>query len=225
VKTKDTLLVSELFYSIQGESSYTGYPCLFIRLAGCNLRCTYCDAKYTYEETDLEMSLAEIVSFVQKSPVRLVEITGGEPLLQENVYALMETLLAGERTVLLETNGSIDMAKVPDAVVKIMDIKCPGSGMAEMNHLANLKQLTSKDELKFVLRSKEDYIWAVDFLRENMLCLPHSSDRQTPKIIFSAVTRDLDPTDLATWLLAEGLPIRLQLQLHTLLWPDKTRGV
>ncbi|MBU0679975.1 MAG: radical SAM protein [Proteobacteria bacterium] len=219
------MLVSELFYSIQGESSYAGYPCLFIRLAGCNLRCTYCDAKYTYEETDREMSLAEIVSFVRKSPVHLVEITGGEPLLQKNVYTLMETLLADDRTVLLETNGSIDLAKVPDAVVKIMDIKCPGSGMAEMNRLANLQQLTSNDELKFVLRSKEDYIWAVDFLREHKLCLPHSSDRQTPKIIFSAVTRDLDPADLAAWLLADGLPIRLQLQLHTLLWPDKTRGV
>jgi 7-carboxy-7-deazaguanine synthase len=225
VKTNGSLAVSELFYSIQGESSHAGYPCLFIRLAGCNLRCAYCDARYTYEEAGRPMDLAEIMAFVRSSPVRLVEITGGEPLLQKDVHALMTALIADGRTVLLETNGSLDLAEVAEGVVKIVDIKCPGSGMAAMNHLANLTLLTATDELKFVLRSRLDYDWAVNFLRENQLCPPQPADRQVPKLIFSAVTRDLDPAELAAWLLADGLPIRLQLQLHTLLWPGQTRGV
>lgn len=225
MKTDNSLQVTELFYSIQGESSYAGYPCLFIRLAGCNLRCTYCDAKYTYEEDGRRMAKAEIIDFIRKSKVRLVEITGGEPLLQENVYPLMEALLTDNRIVLLETNGSIDLAKVPDSVVKIMDIKCPGSGMENMNHLANLKQLGRKDELKFVLRSREDYQWAVEFLNKNKLCPAGLSDRQNPKILFSAVTNDLDPADLASWILADCLPVKLQLQLHTLLWPGMNRGI
>ncbi len=227
MKTNDGLRVSELFYSIQGESSYAGYPCLFIRLAGCNLRCTYCDATYTYGEDGRQMTIAEIVDFVQESPVGLVEITGGEPLLQENVHALMEALIADGRTVLLETNGSIGLDKVPDAVVIIMDIKCPGSGMADMNHPANLERLNNKDELKFVLRSQQDYLWAVEFLQKNKLCPAASATatRKHPRILFSAVTDDLDPAELASWILADHLPIQLQLQLHTLLWPGQNRGV
>ncbi len=225
MKTNDCLRVSELFYSIQGESSYSGYPCLFIRLAGCNLRCSYCDAKYTYEESGQEMAIAEVVEFIKGSAIRLVEITGGEPLLQENVYALMEALIADDRLVLLETNGSIDLAMVPDPVVTIMDIKCPGSGMAEMNHLANLERLSSKDELKFVLRSRKDYLWALDFLQKNRLCPANAQDSHKPQILFSAVTSDLAPAELASWILADHLPIRLQLQLHTLLWPGQNRGV
>lgn len=225
MKTEARFAVSELFYSIQGESSHAGYPCLFIRLAGCNLRCTYCDARYTYEEAGRPMGLAEIMAFVRSSPVRLVEITGGEPLLQKDLPALMAALLADGRTVLLETNGSIDLAGVPEGVVKIVDVKCPGSGMAARNHLTNLARLTATDELKFVLRSRQDYDWAVDFLRIHQLCPPHPADRLVPKLIFSAVTRDLAPAELAAWLLADGLPIRLQLQLHTLLWPGQTRGV
>ncbi len=225
MKTNDSLLVSELFYSIQGESSYAGYPCVFIRLAGCNLRCSYCDAKYTYEEAGRQMAIADIVSYVRQEQIDLVEITGGEPLLQENVYGLMTALIADGRTVLLETNGSLELSKVPDAVVIIMDIKCPGSGMAESNHLANLERLSSKDELKFVLRSHDDYQWALDFLKGNRLCPASSEDSDKPQILFSAVAQDLDPADLASWVLAERLPIRLQLQLHTLLWPGQNRGV
>nr|MDA3785562.1 radical SAM protein [Deltaproteobacteria bacterium] len=191
MKSNHSLLVSELFYSIQGESSYAGYPCLFIRLAGCNLRCSYCDARYTYEEAGQEMALAEVIAFVQASPVPLVEITGGEPLLQENVYPLMAALIKDERLVLLETNGSMDLTRVPAPVVIIMDIKCPGSGMAEKNHLANLARLTSKDELKFVLRSREDYLWAVDLLKENMLGPTSPSGSEGPMILFSAVEADL----------------------------------
>ncbi len=224
MKTNDSLLVSELFYSIQGESSYAGYPCLFIRLAGCNLRCTYCDAKYTYEEAGRQMAIAEVLDFVAQSPVRLVEITGGEPLLQENVYELMDELIDDDRIVLLETNGSIDLAKVPDGVVKIMDVKCPDSGMADRNHLANLGKLTGQDELKFVLRSHDDYLWAVDFLQKNIFAAKNQ-ERPRPQIHFSPVANDLAPADLASWLLADNLPIRLQLQLHTLLWPGQNRGV
>ncbi len=225
MKSNHSLQVSELFYSIQGESSYAGYPCLFIRLAGCNLRCSYCDARYTYEEAGQEMALAEVLAFVQASPVPLVEITGGEPLLQENVYPLLAALIKDDRLVLLETNGSMDLARVPAPVVIIMDIKCPGSGMAEKNLLANLARLTSKDELKFVLRGREDYLWAVDLLKENMLCPPSPAAKEVPKILFSAVAPDLAPADLASWLLADQLPIRLQLQLHTQIWPGQYRGV
>ncbi|MEN8257349.1 MAG: radical SAM protein [Thermodesulfobacteriota bacterium] len=224
MKTNDSLQISELFYSIQGESSYAGFPCLFIRLAGCNLRCTYCDAKYTYEEAGRQMSLQEVLDFVNESPVRLVEITGGEPLLQEQVYPLMEALLDDDRTVLLETNGSIGLEKVPAGVVKIMDIKCPGSGMDDMNHLANIKQLAGKDEVKFVLRSRQDYQWAVDCIRKHMT-YAFDSLAKGPKILFSPVTNDLNPAELAAWILEDTLPIRLQIQLHTVLWPAKSRGV
>lgn len=224
MKTKETLQVSELFYSIQGESSYAGYPCLFIRLAGCNLRCSYCDARYTYGEKGRRMTIAEILAFIEESPVSLVEITGGEPLLQVNVYGLMQALLDDERIVLMETNGSIDLRQVPAEVVKIMDIKCPGSGMDHHNYLANLQYLTSTDEVKFVVGSRQDYLWAVDFLKRNIIT-PFPSSSQRPKILFSPVTSKLSPTELAGWILLDRLPIRLQLQLHTLLWPGETRGV
>lgn len=171
------------------------------------------------------MSLTEILDFVRTSEVNLVEITGGEPLLQENVYPLMAALIEDGRTVLLETNGSIDLAQVPEQVVTIMDVKCPGSGMAPKIHLANLKKLGSKDELKFVLSSREDYLWAVDFLSANKLLAAGLAEKKGPTLLFSAVTGDLAPADLAAWILADRLPVRIQLQLHTLLWPAQKRGV
>ncbi len=170
------------------------------------------------------MSVQGVLDFVKESPTRLVEITGGEPLLQEQVYPLMDALLADGRTVLLETNGSIDLENVPDDVVKVMDIKCPGSGMDDMNHLANLKQLKSTDEVKFVLRSRDDYLWAVDCLKQH-LSLIFDSLKKGPKVLFSPVTNDLSPADLAAWILEDNLPLRLQIQLHTVLWPAKSRGV
>lgn len=217
MKSNHSLLVSELFYSIQGESSYAGYPCLFIRLAGCNLRCSYCDARYTYEEAGREMALAEVIAFVQASPVPLVEITGGEPLLQKNVYRLMDELLAADRRVLLETNGSISLEKVPAGVVKIMDVKCPGSGMHAQLRADNFARLGPGDELKFVLCSRADYDWAVAMLGKN-------SFNQDLIIHFSPVTGQLAPSQLAEWILHDRLPVRLQLQLHKVLWPAVNRG-
>ncbi|MCB2182127.1 MAG: radical SAM protein [Desulfobulbaceae bacterium] len=219
------LQVSELFYSIQGESTFAGYPCAFIRLAGCNLRCSYCDARYTYEEPFRPLQLNEIINFTEKYPAALVQITGGEPLIQQGTYPLLEKLLLAGRLVLLETNGSISLKDVPDDVVKIMDFKCPGSGMSEKMHVANLKMLSPADELKFVISSRGDYEWAVNCLYD------HIPDVNNPvhiknrvKVLFSPVTGALDQSELAQWILDDGLLVRLQLQLHTILWPAKTRG-
>lgn len=212
------LNISEIFYSIQGESSFAGYPCIFIRLAGCNLRCSYCDAKYTYEEPGTKTPIAELLQSVEKHPTALVEITGGEPLLQEEVYPLMDELLAAKRTVLLETNGSINLAKIPTEIIKVVDIKCPGSSMHEHMDRANLDLITPNDEIKFVVTSREDYDWAVQIIQEKQLI-------EKVKILFSPVADSLSSTDLAQWILEDELQVRLQIQLHKILWPDNNRGV
>lgn len=218
-QTEPTLLLSEIFYSIQGESTYAGYPCVFVRLAGCNLRCRWCDARYTYEEPGTVWELPAILAEIGRYPATaLVEITGGEPLLQEGVYSLMAQLLATGRTVLLETNGSLSLDRVPEGVVTIMDIKCPGSTMADRFDPANLDRLRPRDELKFVLASRADYDWAAAFVQRHGLLGRHP-------LHFSPVVAKLPAADLARWLLADGLPVRLQLQLHTLLWPGLSRGV
>ncbi len=220
-----TLQISELFYSIQGESSYAGYPCIFIRLAGCNLRCNYCDATYTYNEEATVMDLDEIMAFVDRYSVSLVQITGGEPLLQESIYPLMRRLLHEKRIVLLETNGSISMRKVPTTVIKIMDIKCPDSDMSDKLHLANIGMLEQHDEVKFVLSSKSDYEWAKKFIQTHLInCDITDEQQQRPTVHFSPVQPNISATDLAKWLLHDQLPVRIQLQLHTLLWPNETRG-
>lgn len=216
-RSETELIVSETFYSIQGESSYAGFPCLFIRLAGCNLRCAYCDARYTYHEPGQRMTVSELLDWVDQTPGVPVEVTGGEPLLQEGVYTLLEGMLAAGRTVLLETNGSIGLSKVPAGVITIMDIKCPDSGMHEQMALANLALLDPDDEIKFVLSSRQDYLWAREMVATHRLAA-------TAKLIFSPVTALLSPALLAEWLMHDRLPVRLQLQLHTILWPDQTRG-
>ncbi len=209
--------ISELFFSIQGESSYAGQPCVFIRLAGCNLNCNFCDAPYANDEPPTRRSLAEIVAFVAEYPGFPVEITGGEPLLQEEVYPLLEALLAGGRKVLLETNGSLPLDRVPAGVVKIVDVKCPNSGCGESFDRDNLLLLCPEDELKFVISSRDDYNWAVEFLREHQL--------PGGRIVhFSPVTTLLEPGALADWLLGDRLPVRLQIQLHKVLWPEAVRG-
>ena len=171
------------------------------------------------------MSLDDILDFVKESATTLVEITGGEPLLQDNVYPLMQELIDDGRTVLLETNGSVSLEMIPESVVKIVDIKCPGSGMEQKNLLTNLALLKNSDELKFVLSSREDYLWAIDFLKKNGLHPSDVSDRQRPHILFSPVVSSLTPADLAEWILTDHIPARLQLQLHTQIWPDQNRGV
>ncbi len=216
--TSPDLQISELFYSIQGESTFAGYPCVFIRLCGCNLDCSYCDSRYAVKEPGTSCSIDEIMEFVDRYPGELVEITGGEPLCQEMVYPLMERLLESDRIVLLETNGSISLAKIPARVVKIMDIKCPDSGMHEKMDICNLEHLTPVDEVKFVISSFEDYSWAKDFITRHKL-------QMKTKILFSPNVREIKAADLAGRILEDRLPVRLQLQLHTLLWPGVARGV
>ena len=220
-----TLNISELFYSIQGESSYAGYPCVFIRLHGCNLRCSYCDATYTYEEQGTLMDIEQIMDFVKTHAVSLVQITGGEPLLQDGVIPLMRTLLQDKRIVLLETNGSISLSSVPADVIKVMDVKCPGSEMESKFHLANVGMLEPYDEVKFVLSSENDYEWAKSFIQTHLLNCDITGEQQLrPTILFSPVQPQLPAAHLADWILRDQLPVKLQLQLHTLLWPGETRG-
>jgi 7-carboxy-7-deazaguanine synthase len=219
-----SLLVSELFYSIQGESTWAGLPCAFLRLGGCNLRCSYCDSQYTWDEAGKVMSIEQISAWLQDFPQVLVEITGGEPLLQEAVYPLMEQLLGEERKVLVETGGSLSIERIPTEVAVILDVKAPGSGMVEQNFWENLvllrqrQQAGSCDEVKFVLCSSEDVAWAVDIVRQYKLT-------ELVPVLFSPVVDQLSPALLADLILHEQLLIRLQLQLHTHIWPNITRGV
>ena len=214
----DTLFlkVNEIFYSIQGESSYAGFPCVFIRLTGCNLRCSYCDTTYAYEEGK-RRAVATIIDKVEAFACRLVEVTGGEPLLQEGIYPLLDGLIDGGHTVLIETNGSLSIDRINPACVKIVDIKCPGSGMADLMDWANLKKLTPHDEIKFVIGDRKDYNWAVGLISKEKLEKRH--------LHFAPVFGRLRPDRLAEWILKDHLPVRLQLQLHKYIWPDRMRGV
>lgn len=220
----EPLRISELFYSIQGESTRAGLPCLFVRLAGCNLRCAYCDARYTWEEAGTSMEWPDILAWVERFPGVMVEITGGEPLLQAGTLPLIQALLDAGRTVLLETNGSLPLDEVPDQAGIIMDIKCPDSGMAAHNLPENLVLLRERsqrgcqDEIKLALSSEADFHWARTVLEGNRL-------PPAVPVLFSPVRPLLDPATLARLILAHRLPVRLQLQLHTLLWPDRSRGV
>jgi 7-carboxy-7-deazaguanine synthase len=212
------LLVSETFYSLQGETSFAGYPCFFIRLSGCNLRCTWCDTTYAHEEPGRRLSLRRLLELAAVYPAALVAITGGEPLLQENVYPLLDQLLAAGRRVLLETNGSLSLERLPTGIVRIMDIKCPDSRMHDRMHLDNFRYLTPIDEIKFVINSRQDYLWATDMIIT--FGLPGRA-----KVIMAPVAGRFSAAELAGWILADQLPVRLQLQLHRQLWPDKNRGV
>ncbi|MCZ6767618.1 MAG: radical SAM protein [Acidobacteria bacterium] len=214
---KDYLVVNEIFFSIQGESSYAGRPCAFVRLAYCNLRCTYCDTEYAFSEGQ-KLSLDEIVSRIEGYPTDLVEITGGEPLLQSSVFPLIKRFLDDGKTVLIETGGSIDVRPVDSRAVLIYDIKCPDSGMEEKNSWENLPHLKAQDEIKFVLGSRRDYDWARTKIREWGLLGKHT-------VLFSPVWDQLDLRELAEWVLEDGLLVRLQVQLHKILWGAETRGV
>ncbi len=213
------LKVNEIFFSIQGESSYAGRPCAFVRLTGCNLRCAYCDTQYAYEDgTWLE--LPDIVQKVSLFDCRLVEITGGEPLIQEQTPELIVMLLDQAFTVLLETNGSRDIGAVNERCIRILDIKCPSSGESEKNHLDNLNKLTAHDEIKFVIGSREDYEYAKFILST---VLPHRNKIEPP--LLSPVFGKIDAQTLARWILQDRLDVRLQIQLHKLIWAPEQRGV
>ena len=214
-----SFVVNEIFYSLQGESSHAGRPCVFVRLTGCNLRCTYCDTRYAYEEGNA-MTVEEIIDRVAAYPCRLVEVTGGEPLLQKETPALIRALLDRGFEVLLETNGSRDISAVDPRCVRIVDIKCPSSGEEGKNDFENFTCLTPQDEIKFVIQNQVDYHYAVEVLAEykktRAKCLPP---------LFSPVFGQMDPAVLAQWILADGLPVRLQLQLHKVIWEPERRGV
>jgi 7-carboxy-7-deazaguanine synthase len=211
------LVVNEIFHSIQGESTHAGRPCVFVRLTGCNLRCVWCDTAYAFHEGS-PMTVDAVLERVRGHDCRLVEITGGEPLLQPAALQLMERLLAEGYEVLLETGGSLSIAEVPEGVRRIVDVKCPDSGEADRNLWENLAHLRDGDELKFVLASRDDYVWARDQVKDRELA------GRAP-ILFSPVHGSLDAAEMARWILEDGLPVRMQLQLHKLLWPAATRGV
>lgn len=211
------LRVNEIFHSIQGESTHAGEPCVFVRLSGCNLRCRWCDTGYAFHE-GREMAVGQVLREVERFECRLVEITGGEPLLQRDVLPLMERLLARGRHVMLETGGSLDIRSVPEGVLRIIDVKCPGSGESERNRWENLDDLREGDELKFVLADRADYLWASEQIRARSLA-------GLCPLLFSPVHGELDAAELAGWVLADGLPVRVQLQLHKIIWPGVLRGV
>ena len=213
------LKVNEIFYSIQGESSYSGRPCVFVRLTGCNLRCSYCDTRYAYDEgADLEMG--EIINRITSHRCGLVEITGGEPLVQKDTPLLIRKLIDMGFEVLLETNGSMDISVIDNRCVKILDVKCPSSGEARKNDLENLKRLQAKDEIKFAIGSREDYDFA-----KNILSFINKAKGNIKPPLFAPVYGRMNPELLAQWILADHLDVRMQIQLHKIIWGSETRGV
>jgi 7-carboxy-7-deazaguanine synthase len=222
----------EIYKSVQGESSFAGFPCIFVRLAGCNLRCSWCDSEYTFTGGH-KSSIDDVISRVRSlAPVKLVEITGGEPMLQEReVVPLMQQLLDNGYEVLIETSGERPLENVPKAVHKIVDVKCPGSGESGSFHISNLDALTPSDEVKFVIADRADYEFARDFTRQ------HQLEQKTQNVLFSPAFRKdagpardagnclLDPRELVEWILSDGLHARLGLQIHKFIWEPMKKGV
>ena len=212
------LTVNEIFYSVQGESTYAGRPCVFVRLTACDLRCTWCDTPYAFHE-GRKRPLEDVLAEVDAHGCPLVEVTGGEPLLQEGVYPLMQALLDRGRTVLLETGGHRSTERVPREVVTILDVKCPGSGESRRNDWSNLGRLRPHDEVKFVVSDRADYEYARDVVGE------HDLGARAAAVHFSPVHDGLSPRTLSEWVLADHLPVRVQIQLHKVIWDAQTRGV
>jgi 7-carboxy-7-deazaguanine synthase len=235
------MIITEIFRSIQGESTHAGLPCIFVRLTGCNLRCTWCDTAYAFHggtKMDIEEILARVENLsaaakdgksIKKDSARaisLVELTGGEPLLQPETIPLAQKLLDGGYTVLIETSGERPVVELPREVIKIVDVKCPHSGEADTFRMENLDAMGGKDEIKFVISSRRDYEFARDFTQQ------HGLAERVHEVLFSPVHADPEGTwpgmssrDLAEWILADGLPVRLGLQLHKFIWHPATRGV
>ena len=214
-----SLKVNEIFYSIQGESSYAGYPCVFVRLTGCNLRCSYCDTQYAYDDGEL-LEIPQLLNSVKNYNCPLVEITGGEPLNQAETPKLITQLIESGYQVLLETNGSQNISVVDDRCIRILDIKCPSSGEHQQNDWANLERLSANDEIKFVIGSREDYDYAKAALKRLS-----RKNRKFNKVHFSPVFGKQDPKMLAEWILSDHLPVKLHLQLHKVVWGPDKKGV
>ena len=212
------LTVNEIFHSIQGESTFAGEPCVFVRLTACDLRCSWCDTAYAFHE-GRKMSVDEVMAVVDGFGTQLVEVTGGEPLLQLDVYPLMDRLLACGKTVLLETGGHRSIEKVSERVIRIVDVKCPGSGESDKMDWDNLGRLTRADQVKFVIRDRIDYEYARDIISREAL------PSRVAAVLFSPVHGVLEPRILAEWMLADKVPARLQLQAHKYIWSPDARGV
>lgn len=225
----NSLVVNEVFYSIQGESTWSGLPCVFIRLTGCHLRCGYCDTAYAFYEGQ-RRSVDDVVNQALGFDCPLAEITGGEPLLQPDVHVLMEKLCDAGKTVLVETSGACDISACDGRVIRIMDLKTPGSGEADRNLWSNIDHLTRSDEVKFVICDREDYLWSRDVIQRYRL-----HDRV--KAVLLSAAEPVEPSgeltgidglamrQLAEWVMADRLPVRLQTQLHKLIWDPAMRGV
>jgi len=216
--TEKTLTINEIYHSIQGESSWAGLPCVFVRLTFCDLRCSYCDTEYAFYEGK-KQPLNQIIGAVSAFSCRLVEITGGEPLLQKNVLPLMSMLADADQTVLLETSGAHDISLVDSRVHRIMDLKTPGSGEVQKNLWSNIDHLTSRDEVKFVVGSREDYEWSREKARQFDLA------KRCHAVLFSPIFGRIDPRQIVEWILADGLDVRFQLQMHKFIWTPTQRGV
>ncbi len=212
------LTVTEIFKSIQGESTWAGLPCTFVRLTGCPLRCTWCDTAYAFSD-GTTMSVDEIVAQVNALDCRLVEITGGEPLAQKECPQLAERLLAADYEVLCETSGSLPIDRLPEGVVRIMDLKCPGSGESARNDWSNIERLTSRDEVKFVIADRGDYDWSCDVVDR------YDLTTRCNAVLFAPVFGSIGPRELAEWIVSDQRNVRFQLQMHKCVWPPDTRGV
>jgi 7-carboxy-7-deazaguanine synthase len=211
------MLVSEIFLSIQGESTYAGMPCAFVRLAGCNLDCNWCDTDYAKKSSDgKKLSIDDIIAELGKFKATIVEITGGEPLLQPEAKELADRLVKAGHTVLIETNGSVPLDGLPEEVIKVVDVKCPGSGHDGSFLMENLEHISPTDELKFVLAGREDYEFAKQFIEEEL-------KGRTSNILFAPVKPRLEPSELAAWILRDGIMVRLQPQLHSYIWEEEPK--
>jgi 7-carboxy-7-deazaguanine synthase len=213
-----TLTINEIYHSIQGESTWAGEPCVFVRLTFCDLRCNYCDTEYAFYEGK-KQTLDEIAATVAAFQCPLVEITGGEPLLQKNVLPLMASLAEGGHTVLLETSGAHDISAVDPRVHRIMDLKTPGSGECARNLFSNIEHLTQRDEVKFVIGSREDYEWSREQVER------HALAQRCRAALFSPIFGRIDPREIVEWILADKLPVRFQLQMHKFIWAPTQQGV
>ena len=215
---EDTLVIHEIYASIQGESTFAGLPCTFVRTTGCNLRCTWCDTPQAFYG-GTRMSRDAVLAKALATGTPLVELTGGEPLLQPAVLPLLTSLCDANRTVLIETSGEADVAHVDPRVHKIMDLKAPGSGESHRNRWSNLEHITARDELKFVLASRADYEWMRTTLRDRDL------PSRTPNLLASTVFGKLAARDLVAWVMEDALPVRVQLQMHKYIWAPDQQGV
>ena len=211
------LKINEIYYSVQGESTHTGRPCIFIRLTYCNLRCSYCDTEYAFYEGK-DMVIAQIISEIQQWDCNLVEVTGGEPLFQEECIDLLHELINSNYEVMLETGGSLSISDVPKKVIKIVDFKCPSSKMEKKNLWSIVDDLQGHDEVKFVIGNREDFDWAKDKITE------YSIDKICT-LLFSPTFGEIDPQLIVEWILADNLPVRMQMQMHKMIWSPEEKGV